>query len=188
MVTLKRDHKNIETRLDHNGFNITYKDQRKSPLLFVAIFWNFTLVTTLSTMFYNFESEGYKFEPFQLIFLIHPLVGLFLLYSALRGPFNKTTLLIKHDKSLNIKVSPFPLPLENKLINCYEIDQLFVEKYIAYKVNNKNVYKYKISYKNKTLIKNINHENDALSIEQAIESHLNIKNNPNLNKLAKESA
>ncbi len=152
---------------------LSWQRSLKSGLLFFTIFWN-------SIVFIIAAGAIISGNYIALLFMsLHLAVGIGLLYNQLTLIFNRTNIIVDHDRTL-IEHRPLKLPFYNdKSISNKDIQQIFVEKYVESTTNNipNHAFSVSIIFKNgkrEKLIKGIMHLEQAQYIEQEIENFLRI--------------
>lgn len=145
--------------------------------LFFTLFWNgivsIFVVTALLTGSFGMLAA----------ISIHLLIGIGLLYYVLTVLFN-TTYVIVSQRELSIEHRPLRTPFySNRYIPTRDIDQIFVEKYAAGKTNGKTNYAFAVQAilpggKRVKLVKGLKNADQALYIEQEVESFLRIQDEP----------
>ncbi len=146
-------------------------------MAFFCIFWDVSLIT-----WYYFALTVYSKDPFSytvmLLFpVLHVAVGIGLTYSTMAGFLNKTFIDV-NDYELSISHGPLPWPAVHN-INSAQLEQLYCQEHISrgkngitrtYSVNailkgdNRKV----------TLLSGLNEPDQALFVEQEVETHLDI--------------
>ena len=145
--------------------------------LFFTLFWNgivsIFVVTALLTGSFGMLAA----------ISIHLLIGIGLLYYVLSVFFN-TTYIVVNQRELSIEHRPLKSPFyPNRYIASREIDQIFVEKYVAGKTNGTPNYAFGVQAvlqggKRVKLVKGLKNSDQALYVEQEIESFLSIQDEP----------
>lgn len=157
-------------------------------LLFMSIFWN-----VIMFFVFAFMREG---EGFSRWFLsLHIIAGAGLAYVTIAQMFNRTVIRVSHS-FLSVRHSPIPWGGPGEL-RAADLKQLYAIATGHSKSNGKTkpIYAVKAIMKNgktRTLINNIDNEDNALLIERQIEDYLNINDelveaeeNPLVNMLKK---
>ena len=145
--------------------------------LFFTLFWNgivsIFVVTALLTGSFGMLAA----------ISVHLLIGIGLLYYVLSVFFN-TTYIVVNQRELSIEHRPLKSPFyRNRYIEARENDQIFVEKYVAGKTNGRPNYAFGVQAilqggKRVKLVKGLKNSDQALYIEQEIESFLTIQDEP----------
>ncbi len=156
---------------------ITWRDTLKSfPLLFTII-WNAMVLP--AAIFAIITAR-----PMIILGLsFHLLVGIASLYYLLTTLYN-TTFITADSRHLRIEHRPLILPFyPNQDIPVYEIDQIYVKKYVKSHTNGRPDYVFAveailIDKSHVRIVKGIQHSDQALYIEQEIERFLAIKDRP----------
>jgi predicted Zn finger-like uncharacterized protein len=142
-------------------------------LMFFTIFWNAILLP--------FAIGAIMSGEFGLLLGLsaHLTVGICLAYFVLTSLIN-TSYITVNEYRLHIEHKPLPLPFyPDRDIPIQDIDQVFIEKYVASKTNGRPNYAYAVvvelkDRKRVKVIKGLHHPNQALYIEQEIEAFLEI--------------
>lgn len=169
----------VKVNRDYNGISLELpwsQNGRQWGLLIFAIFWS----SISMPIFFNVMlPKLISFEePAAFIFILHPLVGILMGYGAIASFINKSKLQISNNK-LSIKIGPL-FWLGNKEIDTRKIQQLYIEKYVAYSRNRYPVRKFQVKVLlegnvNQVLIKGIKNYQNALAFEVLTEKYLNIE-------------
>ncbi len=147
--------------------------------IFFTIFWNAVLVPFIIIAL----TQG---EWIILLFIsLHLLVGLSLLYYTLSVLFNTTYIRVNHQEVV-IEHRPLKMPFyPDRRAPVQDIDQLFIDKYVESRTNNRPNFAYAVravlksnSDKRIPIIKGLKNKEQARYIEQEIERFLNIKDRP----------
>ena len=166
------EHLGRQLRITRKWYNASY-----IFMAFFCIFWDVSLIT-----WYYFALTVYVKDPFSytvmLLFpVLHVAVGIGITYSTLAGFFNKTFIDV-NDYELSVSHGPVPWPAVHNL-NSAQLEQLYSQEHISrgkngitrtYSVNailkgdNRKV----------TLLSGLNKPEQALFIEQEVETHLDI--------------
>lgn len=156
---------------------ITWRDTLNSFLVFFTIVWNaFVLPAAVFAII--------SLRPMIVLGLsFHLLVGISLLYYLLTTLYN-TTFITADSRHLRIEHRPLKLPFyPNQDIPVYDIDQIYVNKYVKSKTNGRPDYAFAVEaiLKNKEhvrIVKGIQYPDQALYIEQEVERFLEINDRP----------
>lgn len=145
--------------------------------LFFTLFWNgivsIFVVTALLTGSFGMLAA----------ISIHLLIGIGLLYYVLSVLFN-TTYIIVNQREVSIEHRPLRSPFyPNRYLRAREVEQIFVEKYVAGKTNGNPNYAYAVQAilpgdKKVKLVRGLKNSDQALYIEQEIENFLRIQDEP----------
>lgn len=147
-------------------------------ILFFAVLWN----ALLFFFYINTELIREMGQLFYLFPILHSLVGLGLLYYALTGIFNVTTVLASQN-SLIVKHRPLPW-LGNRRLSRQQLEQLFVRERISDSQSGRLVtYQLCCFLKGMprqeiVLVKGLESAEQARFIEREIETYLQIRDYP----------
>ncbi|HMQ60322.1 MAG TPA: hypothetical protein PKE06_06625 [Flavilitoribacter sp.] len=146
-------------------------------LLFFTLFWNFIVFIFV---FIGLASGEYK----MLLFIsVHLLVGVSLLYYVIATFVNKTYIQVSR-RQVSIVHTPLKLPFyKDKSIFSNELDQLYVQRYVASTTNGQPNHAFALQARLKNgreirLIKGLKHPDQAAYLEQQIEKFLTIEDRP----------
>ncbi len=151
-------------------------------LLFGGIFFGVS-AAIMTPLYLDFFNSG-KFN-FVMLFP-HPLIGIGALYYALSILLNKTRITVD---SREVSVSHGPLPwLGGKKISRQEIQSISLKEYSSYTRNRVPVYSFALEIHQRdgnltTLLKGISEKEQAIYIEQNLESFLGLEDKPQLDRL-----
>lgn len=145
--------------------------------LFFTLFWNgivmiFVVTALLTGSFVMLAAIS-----------IHLLIGIGLLYYVLSVMLN-TTYIIVNQREMSVEHRPLRSPFyPNRYITSREVEQVFVEKYVASKTNGRPNYAFGVQamLQNKSkikLLKGLKTSEQALYVEQEIETFLRIQDEP----------
>jgi hypothetical protein len=141
--------------------------------LFFCLFWDSSLVLWYAKLLRGGPGAiGLAFFP-----LLHVAAGVFLTYSTICGFFNRTRIAVQNG-ILSIRHGPFPWP-GNQTISVAELHQLFCEEIVGRRGGRE----YRLCALLKTgrkapLLRGLAEADQALFIEQALESRLGIVDVP----------
>ncbi len=149
----------------------------KGFFTFFSLFWNAIVFVFVFTAL---ASKNYEI----LLFIsIHLTVGLAIAYYTISLYINKYEIIVDK-RHLKTQYGPMKFPFKKThYVESGLIKQVFCQKYVAGTVNNVPQFSFKVSiYKNDTatidLLKGLKSYNQALYIEQQIESFINIIDAP----------
>jgi hypothetical protein len=151
-------------------------------LLFGGIFFGVSLAI-MTPLYLDFFKEG-KFH-FAMLFP-HPFIGIGALYYASCVLVNKTRIVVD---GREVKANHGPLPwFGSKSIARHEIESISLKEYTSYTKNNVPVFSFSIEIHKKggavlTLLKGISEKQQALYIEQNLESFMGLADKPELDRL-----
>ncbi|HKL87124.1 MAG TPA: hypothetical protein VJ861_12405 [Treponemataceae bacterium] len=155
----------------------------KHPImLFFSLFWNGFLVFWYS-MLPNLIDEGGKIDYFVSVFylfpLIHVSVGIGLLYYALCGFFNHTSVVVERDKVL-VRTGPLPWP-GNRTLTSREVKQFYTQEVVSYTKNGYPTVSYKVNaiLRNNSkvvFVQGLAAKDEGLFLERTLEERLFIRN------------
>lgn len=130
---------------------------------------------------YQSFTEAFINHPWMLVFLIHPTIGLFLIWTFLATVFNITRVTLE---PFSIVVSHGPIPFRKSIrIARSKIKQFFIEEKVRKSKNNVH-YVYRVmtqmkdSSKNQIVDEGLYNYKDARVLEQWLERKLNIQDGP----------
>jgi hypothetical protein len=166
-------------RQQREGLVIEFSWRNRKDILVAgcaAVIWNFLIFNILFENKESFLNQIEK-DPALLIFSLHPLIGLFILYYLLAKVLNKTRIITD---GLTVRVEIGPLWWRgSKRINVGEISQFYVERYESYRQNGKSVYKFKVKYmaqeSHEVLVSGLSSFSRAKKIEEVLEEKLGIQ-------------
>lgn len=153
---------------------LSWRSSLNSGLLFFTLFWNAIVLPIAAAAIYSGELIGL------LGMSIHLTIGLCLLYYHITLIFNRTNIIVADDY-LYIEHRPLKLPFYgDSHFPTDEIEQVYVEKYVQSRTNDRPNYVYAVSIlKNNgeklKMVKGIKHLDQARYIEQEIENYLLIQ-------------
>lgn len=145
-------------------------------LLAFCVFWDAFLVVWYTIAFTHNGPLIMKLFP-----MMHVAVGVGLTYYTVAGFLNKTRITLN---TAEMRIRHYPLPwFGSKILPRQEINQLFCEEKMSRNRNNGMSYSYSLSAvmsggKRLKLISGLDNPEDALFLEQRIESHLGIADKP----------
>lgn len=158
-------HQGNELVIKRKWFSFTY-----IILIFFTLFWNgFMIIWHII----SFSTGAYIMSAFGAL---HTAVGIFLLYTTLTGLLNSSYIMINYRK-ISIKHKPLPWP-GNIEISSNNISQIY-SKEITRRTKNGTKRYYEVHSitqdgKDKKILKNLLESQQALYIEQQIETYLGI--------------
>ncbi len=163
------EHPDGGLKITYRWFNVTY-----AFMLVFAIFWN---VFTWGWQGVSLVAGNLLFSAFGLF---HVVIGLFLLYYGLAGILNRTLVGVHQDR-LIIHHEPLPWP-GSKQLPATAIEQLYSKEKIHHSKNGISItYEVSALTRDKTkekLVGRLKELEQALYIEQEIERHLGIRDQP----------
>lgn len=157
-----------------DGYVFEKEMKRRSLLLFFiffSAFWNGVTWATLAPMVAKFSLSAVN--PEVLLLLLHPTVGLGMLYFTLVIAFNKYKLVI-NDKYAETTCGPFPWK-GNFKVNRSRISQVYVEQYISFYKNDEPIYRFSVKAislggnVHSFVMKGLQFYEEALVIEKSLE-------------------
>ncbi len=183
----------MNIRKTDDGYVFEKEMKRRSLLLFFlffTIFWNGITWAVLHATVLN--QTFTKLKPEMLLMVIHPLVGIGMLYFTMVIAFNKYRLVV-NDKVAETTCGPLPWFGHFK-VNRSRISQVYVEQYVSYYRDDEPVYRFTVkaismggnihSY----VMKGLQHYEEALIIEKTIEEMWQIKDEEVKNEYREFSA
>lgn len=167
----------IEIKREYNSTVLTIPWKKSFFFLFFATFWNVITFGVLGGFFYSGKFSEILFSPAAILLVTHPTVGLITGYYAIASIVNQTQIKIFFDR-IEVKAKPLPW-FGAKTMSKHDIQQLFVQTYVAYRQNHQPVYRFKVvaqaNSQDVDLIKGIDSYERAVSLEVEIERILNIQ-------------
>ena len=149
--------------------------------LFFALFWNgITWTIVIASMFGEVKGgPGGWFLPLFLTPFI--LVGLGAGYLALAFLLNRTVIKVESG-TLSVRHGPLKWP-GNREIETGSLEQLYCEEYVGYTKNHRPVYQFSVNARTRSggkiqVVKGLTDAEQALFIEQELEKHLGIEDQP----------
>jgi hypothetical protein len=144
-------------------------------MLFFAIFWDGFLV-----FWYSNALERSSPDPITLaVPLLHVAAGVFVTYSALTGLFNHSEIMVR-DGTLSVRHGPLPWP-GNIALATSELRQLFVRQRV-HRGKNGTSTTYALCADvggiARDLLRSLRSQDEARYLEQTIEAHLSIEDDP----------
>jgi hypothetical protein len=178
-------HRPDSIEVENLGHQLIIKRRWFTPEIVVlaifALFWNGTIVFVMGTAF----AMGAGF--ISLFGSLHAAVGIYLAYTVLAG-FLNTTVITADMQTLAIRHGPIPWP-GNREVASSSIKQLYCREHMK---RRKRGYSYTYSIQallNDTslqaLVKGLQSPEQALYVEQEIERHLGIKDEPVRGEIAR---
>ncbi len=157
--------------------DISWRHAKKGMgfLMLFALFWNLFIFFVVFVALTN--GSAWSVLPY---LAFHILVGVGMAYYVLAVLLNHTYIYV-NSGSLTTQHSPLPLPFyRNKEVASSEIDQLYVQQYVASKTNGQPNYAFKLVARLKdggeeTLLKGINRLPHIRFAEQEVERFLGIE-------------
>ncbi len=163
--------------LSELNIEVSWRSGVSSFLTFFTILWNALVLPFVLVAIANGE----------LMMLagisLHLLVGVSLIYYTLAMLLNTTYILVNHHR-LTIEHKPLRLPFyPNRDLSVAEIDQAYVEKYVASRTNGRPDWAHAVvaalkDGEHMKLVKGLKNPRQALYIEQEIERFLDIEDRP----------
>lgn len=152
------------------------KTRHLSFYIIFTVFWN---LITLPFVILAISSADWMLA---LMISLHVAVGIgFLLYTL--ALLMNTTSFDVSTHGIAIVTNPIRVPLNpNRYLKSNELEQLYIDKYVASKTNGRPNYAYAVhavvkgADKHLKLIKGLKNKNQALFIEHEVEKFLNIEN------------
>lgn len=147
--------------------------------------WAYLLLTVFCVMWFGFLVTWYGIAfatdaplLFKLFPLVHVAAGLFIAYLTLTGFVNRTRFTVERDH-LTVRHGPLPWP-GNLDVSTLQLEQLFCTQKISRGRNGTTV-RYNVEALTKDgrhlkVVSGLDTREQALFIEQTLESHLGIKN------------
>jgi hypothetical protein len=159
------------------NIEIDWRKSQSGFITFFTIFWNALLIP--------FVVVGITTGEYGMLLgiSVHLLVGISLLYYTLACFMNKTFVMVDH-YNLHVEHKPLRIPFyPDRHIPVGELDQLFIEKYVASRTNGRPDYAFAVNVRltnQETLkiIKGLKNMHQARYIEQEIERFLRIEDRP----------
>jgi predicted Zn finger-like uncharacterized protein len=145
-----------------------------------AVFWNGFLVVTLGSAFVS------GFYPIAAFASIHILIGLGLIYWALAGFLNRTTVDVE---PIELRVRHGPVPFPGKRLEAGAVRQLYAKEHISRRRNSSSV-TYELhavtdAGRHAKLVSGLTSSEQALFLEQEIERYLRLEDRPIRGELAR---
>ena len=179
---LRRKYLHINTKgmsitEDESRLRMIYRWEKNYFLLFFSLFWCYVSFSFFGSTFEHFV-EHWPSTSFRVVY---PLLGVVLLYWALATFLNSTSVVVTQN-SIRVLCSPLPWMGVHKNYVVRNIEQLYVEKYVAYHQNKTPVHRYKIVLRerklNLDLIRGIEVYEIAVTLENYMERYLDIQDKP----------
>lgn len=155
------------------NIEIKWRAMLSGFLIFFTIFWNLILIPFV--VIGITQGEWFIF----LVISLHLFIGVALLYFMIATLVN-TTYIVVDRYHVSITHKPIPvMTFKDRQVSIFDVQQIFIEKYVASRTNgNPNfAYKIKSAIKNKepiTLMQGLTKHVQARYIEQEIEKFLEI--------------
>jgi hypothetical protein len=171
-----------------NELKIVHKWSRGVAVFFVifAVFWNGIVSVFVGAALFGVEFKdsrtGQPAGNFIWLFLTpFLLVGFGMGYAALSLLFNRTFIDVR-DGLLSVRHGPFPWP-GGKQVQTSDLEQLYCEEYVAYRQNNRPVYRIALRALTKAgdrikIVGGLDGAEQGVYLEQLLEKHLRIEDRP----------
>lgn len=160
------------------SIEIQWRRMMSGFLTFFTIFWNLILIPFI--LIAIFQGEWIIF----LFIALHLFVGVALAYYTIAMLLNTTYITVDRYK-LIVEHKPLPvISYKDQEVTIADINQLFIEKYIASRTNGRPDFAYMVRYAKKnssdhvTLMRGLRKHEQARYIEQEIERFLEIEDRP----------
>ncbi len=156
---------------------VSWRSVLQTGLVFFAIFWN--IIVLPFAIFAILSGQIIMILGLSL----HLAVGIGLIYYIITAIFNTTFITVDNHR-LHIEHRPLRVPFyPNQDFPAQEIDQIYVNKYVKSKTNGRPDYAYGVEaiMKDKNhvrLVGGLQYADQALYIEQEVESFLGIRDRP----------
>ncbi|MEZ6057336.1 MAG: hypothetical protein R3C01_11590 [Planctomycetaceae bacterium] len=172
-------------RVEEFGDELTISWSWRSPILFFMVpfclFWNGLLIVWYSIALFGNGPEGGMRFVFLLFPLIHVAVGLGLIYFVAALFLNRTTVSVNRD---NLRLTHGPLPAPgNRVVSVDEMKQMYVRHVTNHSSKGGTTHTYPLSVLLRSgerieLLKQNTDVDLSRSLEQLIEKHLRIRDEP----------